>query len=263
MNCVFESSSVFETIVSALKDTFTNVNLRFAPEGIFLSCPNENNVSMAVLNILASDITKYECEKQYVCGVNMKVFHTFLDCGQKDSSLTLTYEDNSDVLFISFSGPNSKAEFKMKLLNIESEEMNVGDMEFDSVIKIQSTEFSSICKKLAKIGDQVTLKTTKKSFTIQVQGDNGDASIVLKVPPKIVMIESKEKTQTKKENKFQLTVNNPCSVMFSLPQVNENTKTSISKYMDISISENAPMYLRYKLFKNSFFGIYIAPKLEE
>lgn len=265
MKAVFEDSTIFETIVSSIKDSFTDVNISFTKERIHFTCPDTSHVSMCSLNIDAKDLKEYDCKHTIVCGVKMELLHKFLSCGNKDSSLTLSYseKENRDNLILEFYNETHNSRFEMKLIDLETEELNIPEIKYDSIFVMPSSEFLTKCKNLSNIGDTVCLKTTKNAFHFIVSGDSGKADITVK-PPKIVEIINEKGEKVKPKVSMRLTVRATASVDVSLPRLKEHAKcTTISKYVKICMTNDIPIFLKYCFLKSSFLGFYIAPKFDQ
>ena len=49
------------------------------------------------------------------------------------------------------------ADFEMKLMDIDSEHLGIPEAEYHAIVRMQSAEFSRICKELTRIGDTGSL----------------------------------------------------------------------------------------------------------
>lgn len=56
-----------------------------------------------------------------------------------------------------FTAQDKIADFEMKLMDIDSEHLEIPDAEYQSIVRMPSNEFSRICKDLSSIGDTGTL----------------------------------------------------------------------------------------------------------
>merc|ERR1719213_1350663 len=102
-------------------------------------------------------------------------------CGQSDS-LKIRAENDADT--VSFQCESSEedriAEFELKLMQIESEHMEIPEQQYKVVAKLPSSEFSKICRDLKEFGETMSMKATKEGITFTVQGDIGTGNVLLK-----------------------------------------------------------------------------------
>lgn len=52
-----------------------------------------------------------------------------------------------------FTAQDKISDFEMKLMDIDSEHLGIPDAEYQSIVRMPSTEFARICKDLSSIGD--------------------------------------------------------------------------------------------------------------
>jgi len=54
------------------------------------------------------------------------------------------------------------SEFSLNLLTLDTESLGIPDTSYGSIITMNSSEFSKICKELSAISETVTIETTKE-----------------------------------------------------------------------------------------------------
>merc|ERR1712203_1332060 len=122
-------------------------------------------------------------------------------CGQSDS-LKLRWQNDADLVsFQCESGEDDRiADFDLKLMQIESEHMEVPEQHYKVVAKLPSAEFQKICRDLKEFGETMQLKATKEGITFSVQGDMGSGNVMLK-----------PREAEKPEDKVSVTVHEPAA----------------------------------------------------
>merc|ERR1711918_244245 len=102
-------------------------------------------------------------------------------CGPSDS-LKLKYANDSDT--VNFRCETSEedriADFDLKLMQIESEHMEIPEQQYKVVAKMPSSEFQKICRDLKEFGETMQMKASKEGITFSVQGDIGSGNVMLK-----------------------------------------------------------------------------------
>merc|ERR1711906_46678 len=122
-------------------------------------------------------------------------------------SLKLQAKQDADVVsFKCESGDDDRiAEFELKLMQIESEHMEIPEQHYKVVAKLPSAEFQKICRDLKEFGETMQVKASKEGITFSVQGDIGAGNVMLK-----------PRESDKPEEKVTLTVHEPVSATFAL-----------------------------------------------
>merc|ERR1712099_155417 len=102
-------------------------------------------------------------------------------CGPTDS-LKLKWQNDADTVnFQCESGEDDRiADFELKLMQIESEHMEIPEQQYKVVAKLPSSEFLKICRDLKEFGETMQVKAGKDGITFSVQGDVGAGNVMLK-----------------------------------------------------------------------------------
>merc|ERR1712151_1142937 len=177
-------------------------------------------------------------------------------CGQSDS-LKLKWQNDADtVTFQCESGEEDRiAEFQLKLMQIESEHMEIPEQHYKVTAKMPSAEFQKICRDLKEFGETMQMKASKEGITFSVQGDVGVGNVMLK-----------PREAEKPEDKVTLTVHEPVSATFALRYlVNFSKAAPLCSCVELGLGPDAPLLVRYDLDKadNGFMQFYLAPKIDE
>merc|ERR1740127_262956 len=127
-------------------------------------------------------------------------------CGQSDS-LKLNHQNEADsVHFQCESGDEDRiSDFELKLMQIESEHMEIPEQQYKVTVKMPSAEFQKICRDLKEFGETMQVKASKEGITFSVQGDAGGGNVMLK-----------PREAEKPEERVALTVHEPVTATFAL-----------------------------------------------
>merc|ERR1712190_627910 len=86
-------------------------------------------------------------------------------CGSTDS-LKLRWQNDADS--VSFQcetgGEDRISEFDLKLMQIESEHMEIPEQQYRVTAKMPSSEFQKICRDLKEFGETMQIKPTRKEL---------------------------------------------------------------------------------------------------
>merc|ERR1712014_410459 len=89
----------------------------------------------------------------------------FKMCGPNDS-LKLRYQNDADTLnFQCESSDDDRiADFDLKLMQIESEHMEIPEQHYKVVARLPSSEFQKICKDLKEFGETMQMSASKEGI---------------------------------------------------------------------------------------------------
>merc|ERR1712048_689175 len=95
-------------------------------------------------------------------------------CGQNDS-LKLRWQNDADtVSFQCESGEDDRiADFDLKLMQIESEHMEIPEQQYKVLARLPSAEFMKICRDLKEFGETMQVSASKEGIKFSVAGDVG------------------------------------------------------------------------------------------
>ncbi|KAL4395869.1 hypothetical protein AHAS_Ahas01G0035000 [Arachis hypogaea] len=134
------------------------------------------------------------------------------------------------------------------------EHLGIPEAEYQAIVRMPSTEFAKICKDLSSIGDTVVISVTKEGVKFSTRGDIGSANIVCRQNTSV----------DKPEEATTVEMNEPVSLTFALRYMNSFTKaTPLSNRVAISLSNELPVVVEYKIAEMGYVRFYLAPKIEE
>jgi proliferating cell nuclear antigen len=108
-------------------------------------------------------------------------------------------------------------------------------------------------KKTLILNPLVTIETSKESIKFAVNGEIGGGSIVIKA-----------NDSEKPEEKTLLEVDEPVSLSFALRYLNLFNKASnLSTQVVLSMSNDTPLVVEYKIEKLGSLRFYLAPKITD
>merc|ERR1711887_127374 len=96
--------------------------------------------------------------------------------------MKLKYQNDADTMnFQCESSDDDRiADFDLKLMQIESEHMEIPEQQYKVTAKLPSSEFQKICRDLKEFGETMQVQASKEGITFTVAGDIGTGRVVLK-----------------------------------------------------------------------------------
>merc|ERR1712178_636577 len=146
-------------------------------------------------------------------------------------------------------------DFSLKLMQIESEHMEIPEQHYKVIAKLPSSEFQKICKDLKEFGETMQMKASKEGLTFSVQGDLGSGNVMLK-----------PRESEKPEEKVSLSVSEPVTATFALRYlVNFAKAAPLCGVVELGLGPDAPLLVKYDLEDagNGHMQFYLAPKIDE
>merc|ERR1719162_1134196 len=143
---------------------------------------DSSHVALVSLMLRESAFADFKCDRATSLGMNVDSLGKVLKmCGPSDS-LKLRFQDGEDtVSFQCESGADDRiTDFSLKLMQIESEHMEIPEQQYKVVVKLPSSEFQKICRDLKEFGETMQVKASKEGITFSVQGDAGGGNVMLK-----------------------------------------------------------------------------------
>merc|ERR1711972_358147 len=147
------------------------------------------------------------------------------------------------------------ADFDLKLMQIESEHMEIPEQHYKVSAKLPSAEFQKICRGLKEFGETMQVKASKEGIKFSVAGDVGSGNVMLK-----------PREADKPEDKVTLTVQEPVIATFALRYlVNFAKAAPLCGSVELGLGPDAPLLVKYNIETgdNGYMQFYLAPKIDE
>lgn len=162
------------TLFEVLKEIVHDVNLQFDSTGVKLLTMDGARCALVYLRLRADAFEDFSCHGKFSVGVNMaSVFKLVRTCGSHDTITLYIDADNTNELGITISNhdKNSVTDFKLKLLDVDSEDINIPDVEFDSIVTMPSAYFQRICRDMLNISEHMTIRSQGEQLWLSCNGD--------------------------------------------------------------------------------------------
>jgi|TARA_B100001057_G_scaffold20748_1_gene19120 proliferating cell nuclear antigen len=178
--------SPFRTLMTALKDILLETNITFQKDGIRIINMDKSHTILVHLHLDAQNFELYDCQlDKIVIGVNM--FHLFklINTIDNDDTLTIYIEkaDYSDGvvrhLGLRFENGDIKQckTQKLRLIEPETEELEIPDVQFSSILNMPSTDFQKIIRDLSIISDKLEISSVGTELIFKCVGQFAIAEI--------------------------------------------------------------------------------------
>ena len=178
--------SPFRILMTALKDILLETNITFQRDGMRIINMDKSHTILVHLFLRAENFEFYECKHdKIVIGVNM--FHLFKLINTIDNDDTLTmYIESSDYnngivnnLGLKFENGDIKQckTQKLRLIEPDSEELEVPNVTFSSVINLPASDFQKIVRDLSCISEKIEIKSVANELIFKCRGTFASAEV--------------------------------------------------------------------------------------
>jgi len=246
---------VFKQIIEAIKDLVQDANLECTEDSLDLQAMDSSHVSLVAVSLKANGFDHFRCDRSLNLGFNSANIAKIFKCAGSDDIVTLKAEDSGDTLTLMFESPSQDriADFELKLMEIDNEQMGIPDMEYKCTVKMPSGEYQRIIRDLGVMGDTCTISCTKEGIKFSVKGDMGSGSILVRA----------NKTE-KEEEQVVIAMEEPVELTFALRYLNFFTKaTPLSPVVVLSFSPEVPVVVEYPIEELGYIKYFLAPKIDE
>ena len=217
---------------------------------------DSSHVALVSLNLSMDGFESYRADSNMVLGVSIANLAKVMKLSDNSDAITLQADQEATHLKIIFENAKNerKTEFNLNLITIDSEHLAIPETEYQSVVTINSNEYTKICKELFALSETVQITTTPESVTFSVEGEVGSGSVKL----------GQNDGSKKGEDTTILEVEEPVSQQFALRYLNMfNKAASISNFTRLCLHQEQPLVVEFKIDQLGVLKYFLAPKIAD
>ncbi|XP_032236381.1 proliferating cell nuclear antigen-like [Nematostella vectensis] len=248
--------NLLKKVIEAIKDVVETANWDCSAAGISLQAMDSSHVCLVSVQLNADGFDPYRCDRTLSIGMKTSLLSKIIKCAGNEDRITIHAEDTGDTVTFSFESPNEEktSEYKMKLMDIDSEHLGIPDQTYDAVIKMPSAEFQRICRDLSQMGDSVQIACTKDGIDFTVSGESGSGKVHLKQNASV----------DKESEEISIELNEAVNLTFALRYMNFFSKaTPLSSSVTLSLKKDIPLVVEYTFADLGHVKYYLAPKIDD
>ena len=167
-------SSAFRILIEALKEILTDANLEFDSTGMKVMAMDQSHTVLVHLKLHSDKFETYFCKNKIIVGVNMINLFKLIKTMGNNETLTLYIEEENESLLgirIDNSEKNSITKFKLNLMDLQEENIQIPPASFDSVITLPSQDFQKVCRDMYNIADDIEIKSLENQLIFSCNGE--------------------------------------------------------------------------------------------
>lgn len=240
-------------IFQLLKNCSSVVKLEFYKEKFIIQGMDKSHVCLFVLEIKSKWLTDYSNNEDIQIMVDTASLFMIFFRIQENQILILEYNKDKDSLDIDVLCNDSikKGEynryFQLPLIDLEQDSYSIPDLEYDADFTINAKQFNELISQLILFGDILNIICNEKEINLESNSENGKMKVEIPIDDL---------------REFSIAEGENMELSFSINYIHKMCLTTkLSKDIEISISKDFPIRIKYDLGEESFILFFIAPKI--
>lgn len=171
--CTLQSMSV-KTCFEVLKDVINDVNMHLDSTGIRILTMDTPRCALVHVKMEAENFETFRCAEPMYIGVNVNNLFKLLKTVSNNDVLTLRIRESSTnrlEIEIMNADKNSRTVFRLDLMDIDSQHIEIPDVVCDVVVTIPSSDFQRICRDMSSLSDTMTIESTHDKLVLSCKGE--------------------------------------------------------------------------------------------
>ncbi len=257
-NCIINiktvQSGAFRILIEALKEILTDTNIIFDETGMKLIATDSSKIVLIHMKLNSENFEHYSCSKKITIGVNMNnMFKLIKTMGNNDILTLFIKENDPNKLGIKINNEdkNSQTTFKLNLLDISDEDIDIPPAEFETELTLPSIDFQKLIRDMTNIGEFVDIKSIGSDLTFNCNGDFAIQETIL------------SETQGGLSFSVKSPPEKPIQGIFSLKYLVLFTKcTNLCNLIHMYIKNDYPLIIRYNVANLGDIKLCLSPNIE-
>lgn len=244
--------AAIRTLFEVLKEIVHDVSLVFDSTGIKLSTMDGARCALIYMKLQSTSFDKFFCPEPVHAGLNMS--HAFQLLRMTGSHDTITfYQEHSHTdemgIKIQNADKNSTTDFKLRLMDVDTEVIKIKDEDFHSIITMPSTYFQRLCRDMSNISNIITIRSEGNTLSLICNGDFARQETHIGEAVSGMNISSTPEKRIESS--------------YSLKYLSLFCKaSSLCNTIELYLKENYPLILKYNIASLGEIRFVLAPQLE-
>jgi len=247
-------SGAVRILVEALKEILTDTNMVFDETGIKLIATDNSHIVLIHMKLLADKFEHFHCYEKTSIGINMNNLYKLIKTMSNNDILTFFIEkENPNKLGIKINNieKNSQTLFKLNLLDIQNEEINIPPAIFETELTLPSSDFQKIIRDMTNIGENIEIKSIGNTLMLNCEGDFANQETIL------------AETQNGLNFSVSQKVELPIQGVFSLKYLILFTKcTNLCNLIHMYIKNDYPLIIKYDIANLGEIKLCLSPLVD-
>jgi len=232
-----DKAKSFTNMFQNIKLFCEHINLMFEPTRLYAQGMDSSHISIFEIFIPGEWFDEYTQTQTTVIGVNTQLFFRILNTRDETQYINIKYDEEiNDKLFVDFT--NSKTSFdkhfELPLIELESELMEIPNVDYQAEFSLASSNFANIIGQLKQFGADLHIRCNEDEIRlISKSNESGNMSVVVPIDDLSL---------------FAINEGESINMSFSLTHLNNICAFhKVSSGINVKISENYPLKTTYLL----------------
>ena len=247
-------SGAVRILFEALKEILTDTNMVFDETGIKLIATDNSHIVLIHMKLLADKFEHFHCYEKTSIGINVNNLYKLIKTMSNNDILTFFIEkENPNKLGIKINNieKNSQTLFKLNLLDIQNEEINIPPAIFETELTLPSSDFQKIIRDMTNIGENIEIKSIGNTLMLNCEGDFANQETIL------------AETQNGLNFSVSQKVELPIQGVFSLKYLILFTKcTNLCNLIHMYIKNDYPLIIKYDIANLGEIKLCLSPLVD-
>ena len=248
-------SSAFRILIEALKEILQDVNIEFDASGLKIVAMDVSHTVLVHLKLESKNFEHYYCSKdKLIIVVNMcNLFRLIKTMGNSDTLTLYVEEEDTNRLGIKIenSEKNSITQFRLNLLDLTEEVIQIPPAEFESVITMPSSDFQKLCRDMGALADILEIRSMDNLLVFSCKGDFAEQE---------TRLGQTQNGMTFKQN----TKGEIVQGYFALKHLVLFTKcTNLCNSIELYLKNNYPLIIIYSVASLGNIKLCLAPQIDQ
>lgn len=173
-------ASAIKATFEVLKDILNDVNLLFDKDGVRILTLDTARVALVDFFLSADDFEEYECNGEVIAGLNITNTFKLLKTITNNDIVSFDIKDTEFLhIKIENTAKKSQTSFKLKLLDIDDDRIELPPIDMNIVTVMPSVDFQRIIRDMNNISQEVSIIRSNDRFKISCEGDFANQETVI------------------------------------------------------------------------------------
>ena len=252
-----QKADIFTSIFQNIRPFTEHITIMLSKKGLYFQTMDSSRVSIVELTIPAEwfDTYKFTNDGDIVVGIHTVILFKILNAREKQQQIQFVYEiAEDDSLSIHFTSDDKTIfdkHFKSPLIDLESETMNIPEIDYGAEFTLPSANFATLINQLKLFGDTLDIKCNEEKIEMTAKSaESGTMSVDVKIDDL---------------NSFAINEGEELNMSFSLPQLHHIAMfNKIAKDVHVRLCSNYPLSIVYPITgEDTHLRLYLAPKISD
>jgi len=176
--------SQFACILRHLKNISSDIMVYVDEDRLYTQGMDGAHAALFELNLTSGWFSTYEVEEEIHIGINCELIFKIFNCLEDNQNIEINYDvDEGDSLYITLyprEGERGiKKEFKLTLMNLDTELMPKINKDWSADIQMVSDEFSKLIDQLSIFGSDLIVHCSEDSIKLISDGEMGNMKAII------------------------------------------------------------------------------------